>query len=60
MVKWYQELQEYLQETKEYQVEHFLQEFKLNINNASLQYMKDWIWSAKEVRKNVKIIKGRN
>ena len=34
MVKWYQELQEYLQETKEYQVEHFLQEFNLNINNA--------------------------
>ena len=34
MVKWYQELQEYLQETKEYQVKHFLQEFNLNINNT--------------------------
>jgi hypothetical protein len=47
LVKWCEELQAYLKETKEYQVECFLSENKLNINNSSLQYTRDWIHTAK-------------
>ena len=60
LVKWCAELQDYLKETKEYQVECFLSENKFNSNNNSLQYMKDWICSAKQIQKNCKEQKRRN
>ena len=57
MIKWCKELQSYLKETKEYQVERFLKDYKIDLNHATINNMKDWIRSAKEVRKNCRVYK---
>ena len=53
MIKQYKELQSYLKETKEYQVEQFLKDYKIDLNYININNMKDWIRSAKKVRKTL-------
>ena len=51
------ELKASLKETKEYQVEQFLHECKIDFNKININNIKDWIRSAKEIRKNCRIHK---
>ena len=57
IIKWCMELKAYLEETKEFQVEWFLHEYKIDFNKTNVNNMKDWIRSAKKIRKNCRIYK---
>ena len=57
MNKWCIELKQYLEETKEFQVIRFLQDYKIDLNKAIVQHMKDWIQMTKDIRKNYKSYK---
>ena len=39
---------------KEYQVDRFLDDFKINLDSASIACMRGWIRSIKEVKKSCK------